>query len=97
MHHHLDIGRLCCNENVFYCDIDCGLVNDALVDDAEKIAAEFGYPKIPIYCDQRLDDALKALDEAWGTTTKNISTNNNPGFSTKANKTVQKRMEFTIR
>lgn len=90
MYHHLDRGKLCCNESVSYCDIDYDLVSDVLVDDAEKIAAEFGYSKIPIYCDQRLDDALKALDEAWDTTTKNISTNNNPGFNIKMNKVGQK-------
>ena len=86
MYHHLDRGRLCCNESVSYCDIDCDLVNNALVDNVEKIAAEFGYPKIPIYCDQRLDDAIKTLDEAWETTTENINKNNNPGFNIKVNK-----------
>jgi len=86
VYHHIDRGRLCCNDSVSYCDIDCDLVDEALVDDVEKIAAEFGYPKIPIYCDKRLDDAVEALNNAWDVTIKNISENNNPGFNIKVNK-----------
>ena len=70
MYHCLDKGLLSCNESVSYCDIDHDLVSEAVVDDVEKIAIEFGYPKIPIYCDKRLDDALTELDEAWDRTTK---------------------------
>lgn len=43
--------------------------HEAVVDDAEKIAAEFGYKKIPIYCDERLDEVLNELDYAWDRTT----------------------------
>ena len=56
-------------------------MNDAVVDDIEKIALKFGYSKIPIYCDQRLDDALAALDEAWDKTTKRIELGENTGFN----------------
>jgi TnpA family transposase len=80
MYHNLDRGLLCCNDSVSYCDIDHDLVSDVLVDDVEKISAEFGYPKIPIYCDKRLDDALKMLDNAWDTTIENIHSGNNSGF-----------------
>ena len=86
MYHHIDKGSLCCNDSVSYCDIDHDLVADFLVDDVEKIAIEFGYPKIPIYCDQRLDDAVKMLDNAWETTTENIRLEQNPGFSIKETK-----------
>lgn len=89
IYHHIDRGRLCCNDSLSYCDIDCDLVSEVLVDNAEKIATEFGYPKIPIYCDKHLDDATKMLDEVWETTTKNINTNNNAGFNLKTNKTGQ--------
>jgi hypothetical protein len=86
MYHHIDRGRLCCNDSVSYCDIDHDLVTDYLVDDVEKIAVEFGYPKIPIYCDQRLDDAVKMLDNAWETTTENLRLEQNPGFNIKETK-----------
>jgi hypothetical protein len=62
MYHHLNRGRLCCNDSISYRDIDCDLVNDAIVDDVEEIAKEFGYPKIPVYCDKRLDEAIASLD-----------------------------------
>ena len=80
MYRRLDKGLLCCNESVSYCDIDHDLVSDAVVDNVEKIAIEFGYSKIPIYCDQRLDEALTELDDAWDKTTKRISLGENTGF-----------------
>lgn len=89
VYHEIDRGRLYCNDSVSYCDIDADLVDDALVDDVEKIAAEFGYPKIPIYCDQRLDEALQELNNAWERTTRNIRENNNPGFSVRESKNGQ--------
>lgn len=89
IYHEIDRGRLYCNDSVSYCDIDADLVDDALVDDVEKIATEFGYPKIPIYCDQRLDEALQELNEAWERTTHNIRENNNPGFSVRETKAGQ--------
>ncbi len=89
VYHEIDRGRLYCNDSVSYCDIDADLVDDALVDDVEKIAKEFGYPKIPIYCDQRLDDALQELNNAWERTTHNIRENNNPGVSVRETKNGQ--------
>ncbi|NRB25970.1 Tn3 family transposase [Shewanella sp.] len=89
IYHEVERGRLYCNDSVSYCDIDTDLIDEALVDDAEKIAADFGYSKIPIYCDQRLDDALQELNDAWDRTTENILDNNNPGFQIKKTKTGQ--------
>jgi hypothetical protein len=37
IYHEIDRGRLYCNDSVSYCDIDVDLVDDALVDDAERI------------------------------------------------------------
>ncbi|MBL4865371.1 MAG: Tn3 family transposase [Pseudomonadales bacterium] len=86
IYHQLDRGKLFCNDSVSYCDIDNDLIDDSLVDDAENIAFEFGYPKIPIYCDQRLDEAIEMLNAAWDRTTENIRTNSNPGFKLKETK-----------
>jgi TnpA family transposase len=87
MYRCLDKGLLCCNESISYCDIDHDLISDALVDDVEKIANEFGYPKIPVYCDGRLDAALKTLDATWDKTTKRISGGENSAFNLKEMKT----------
>jgi hypothetical protein len=87
IYHEIDRGRLYCNDSVSYWDIDTDLIDDALVDDVEEITADFVYPKIPIYCDQRLDDALQELNDAWERTTGNIQDNNNPGFSIRETKT----------
>lgn len=89
MYHQLDRGVLYCNDSVSYCDIDQDLVDEALVDDVEKIAAEFGYSKIPIYCDERLDDAIKLLDYTWDKTTDNIQEGRNVGFNLKETKNGQ--------
>ncbi|MDE1466076.1 Tn3 family transposase [Spartinivicinus poritis] len=91
IYHQIDRGRLCCNDSVSYSDIDNDLIDDALVDNVEKIADEFGYPKIPIYCEKRLDDAIKALDEAWDRTTENIRLNQNFGFNLKTTKSGQQQ------
>jgi len=87
MFYRLDKGLLCCNDSVSYCDLDQDFISDELVDDAEKIAMEFGYPKIPIYCDERLDVALKELDNAWDRTTQRISLGENTGFNLRKTKT----------
>jgi len=87
MYRRLDKGLLCCNESVSYCDIDHDQVPDAVVEDAEKIANEFGYPKIPDYCDGRLDAALVTLDTTWDNTTRRISGGDNPAFNIKELKT----------
>lgn len=72
MYRQLDRGRLFCNDSVSYCDLDYDLVPDKLVDDAGKICDELGYKKIPVYCDERLDQALADLENAWIQTNKNI-------------------------
>ncbi|EDD8833806.1 Tn3 family transposase [Salmonella enterica subsp. enterica serovar Mikawasima] len=87
--HEIERGRLYCNDSVSYCDIDADLVDDALVDNIEKIATEFGYSRIPVYCDNRLDEALQELDNAWKRTTQNILENNNRGFNIHETKTGQ--------
>lgn len=91
MYHRLDKGLLCCNESVSYCDIDHDLIEDALVDDVEKIAEEFGYPKIPIYCNQRLDHALSMLDNTWERTINRINRGENAGFHIKQTKTGEQK------
>uniref|UniRef100_UPI0036D7B317 Tn3 family transposase n=1 Tax=Photorhabdus sp. RM322S TaxID=3342825 RepID=UPI0036D7B317 len=80
MYHLINRGKLCCNASVSYCDINHDLINDSLVDDIEKIALEFGYPKLPVYCESRLDDAIVALNQAWTSTTENIRLEQNAGF-----------------
>jgi TnpA family transposase len=80
IYHQINRGNLCCNASVSYCDIDHDLINDNLVDNAEEIAQEFGYPKIPVYCSERLDNAMTELDLAWDRTTGNIKEERNPGF-----------------
>lgn len=87
MYRRLDKGLLCCNESVSYCDIEHDLVSDALVDNVEEIANRFNYPKIPIYCDQRLDDALDELDNAWDRTLKRIKSGENTHFNVKETST----------
>jgi TnpA family transposase len=87
MYRRLDKGLLCCNDSISYCDVDHDLVDEAVVDDAEKIAHEFGYPNIPIYCDKHLDKSLDLLDNAWERTTIRIKTGENTGFKVKETKT----------
>ncbi len=86
MYRRLEKGLLCCNESVSYCDIDHDLVDDALVDNVDEIANEFGYPKIPIYCGGHLDEVINLLDSTWDRTTKRISSGENTGFMIKKTK-----------
>ncbi|MBY0581225.1 MAG: Tn3 family transposase [Rickettsiales bacterium] len=73
MYHHIDRGRLCCNDSISFSDLDQDLVSDSLVDQVEEISKKFSYNKIPIFCDQRLDQLLEELDEALINTNANIS------------------------
>jgi len=83
MYHEIDRGRLCCNESISYCDIEFDLVDDSKVDQIEAICEELGFPRIPVYCDKRLDDVLSELENAWKRTTTNIESNLNTGFKVK--------------
>lgn len=80
MLHLINRGKLCCNASLSFSDIEHDLINDAIVDNVEMIAHEFGYTKIPVYCSERLDQALAELDRAWQTTTDNIRLEQNTGF-----------------
>jgi TnpA family transposase len=77
MHYQIDKGRLFCNNSVSYCDLEHDLVPDSFVDQIETIAEKFGYAKLPIYCDERLDSALAALQKAWEITTGRICSGEN--------------------
>jgi TnpA family transposase len=94
MYRRLDKGLLCCNDSISYCDVEHDLIDDAMVDDVEKIANEFGYPNIPIYCDKHLDEILGQLDNAWDRTTKRISKGENKGF--KINETKTGEQEWSL-
>ncbi len=83
MYHHLDRGRLFCNDSVSFRDLECDLVSDEVVNDVEKVAHEFGYYKIPIYCDEHLDSKLNELDAAWKRTTQGIDSGTNKGINIK--------------
>jgi hypothetical protein len=74
MYHHLNRGRLFCNDSISYRDLECDLAPDEVVNDVEEITKKFGYHKIPIYCDEYLDKMLEKLDVAWEETTKGINT-----------------------
>ncbi len=89
IYHQINRGKLCCNDSVSYGDVDYDLIDDARVDDADNVAAEFSYPKIRHYCDERLDEAIGALDLAWKTTTDNIQFDRNTGFNFKETKAGQ--------
>ncbi len=84
--HQLSRGKVVCNDAAFYCDIEHELVDPMLVEQAESIAHQFGYHKIPVYCDVRLDEALRVLDLAWQRVTTNIDNGLNPGFNDKGTK-----------
>lgn len=80
MNSYISKGRLVCNDSLSYSDLDNDLIPDYLVDNAEEIAAKFGYHKIPVYCDSRLDEALLNLDLAWEETNANINNGTNKGI-----------------
>ena len=88
MYHHLDRGRLFCNDSVSYCDLECDLVPEKVVDDVEAIAKKYGYHKIPIYCDAHLDNMLEKLNAAWVRTIKGINTGENTGINIKLENNV---------
>ena len=75
--HHLDRGRIFCNDSVSYKDIDADLVSEDLVKKAESIVQPYGYYKIPIYCSTHLDQKLKELNDKWKRLYSNIEYNKN--------------------
>jgi len=83
MYHHLDRGRLFCNDSVSFCDLNCDLVPESLVDEVNAIAEKYGFPNIPIFCDAFLDENLEKLDEAWQRTMDGINTGSNTGIHIK--------------
>ncbi len=80
MYHQLDRGRLFCNESISYCSLEHDLIGDDLVNSAEEICQRLGYAKIPVYCNSRLDEALRELDTAWDRTSQNIASGKNKGI-----------------
>ena len=72
MNNYITKGRLVCNDSISYADLNNDLISDDLVDNVEEIAAKFGYDKIPIYCDKRLEEALLDLDLAWDETKEKL-------------------------
>lgn len=81
IYHHIKRGRMYCNDSLSHRDIDCDMVPDSMVDKVDEIAQQYGYPKLAIYCDQRLDDLLDELDQAWETLQTNIKEGENQGIS----------------
>jgi len=80
IYHQIDRGRLFCNDSVSYCNLDDDLVPDEFVDKADEICGKLGYHKIPVYCDERLDQALNELESAWIRTNQNIENGANIGI-----------------
>ena len=77
MFHHIDKGRLCCNDSISYKDFDLDLIPEENIEKSLEIAEKFGYYKIRNYCDQRLDEALDELDKALLRTNANIDSGAN--------------------
>lgn len=77
MFHHIDKGRLYCNDSISYKDFDLDLIPEENIEKSLEIAEKFGYYKIRNYCDQRLDDALEDLDKALIRTNANIKSGAN--------------------
>lgn len=85
MNHQINRGRLFCNDSISYCSLDYDLVPDAMVDNAKEICNGFGYKKIPVYCDERLDQALDELENAWLRTNQGINDGSNNGIKIEIN------------
>ena len=92
--HHIERGRLFCNDSISYADLEQDLVPEDMVDRVEEIANKFGYSKIPIYCDEHLDNMIKKLDDAWESTTQAIATGKNE--SIKITKTGEKECDLVL-
>lgn len=95
--HHLNKGRLFCNDSVSYRDLECDLVDDSLVDNIEEIADKYGYEKIPIYCEEYLDRMLEKLDQSWQRTTQGINAGENLGINIKTDEKDETQIDWTLR
>jgi TnpA family transposase len=76
----LDAGTLSCPDSISYKSLYDDLVSDDIVDRADEIAKHYGYPKIPVYCDERLDELEKLLHDTWIMTNSNIENGHNTGI-----------------
>ncbi len=75
-----DSGTLFCPDSCSYKDLKDDLVSDKVVDNVEEITKQYGYDKIPIYCDEHLDYILNLNHEAWIRTNSNIDDGTNTGI-----------------
>lgn len=76
-----DSGTLFCPDSHSYKNLKDDLVSDEVLDNIENIAEQYGYSKIPIYCDEHLDNISKLNHEAWIRTNNNINKGLNIGFN----------------
>jgi hypothetical protein len=80
MYYAIDVGTLFCSESISYKSLKDDLVSDDILETVEEMAKKYGYPKIPIYCDQRLDELEKLAHETWLNTNENIASGKNTGI-----------------
>ncbi len=92
--HHLDRGRIFCNDSVTYRDIDADLVSDDIVEEAEEIVQPYGYYKIPIYCSTHLDQKLEELNGKWKALYSNIENNENLKITTNKDGTLSWQLSY---
>lgn len=76
----LDSGTLSCPESISYKSLKDDLVSDEVLDRAEEISKQHGYPKILTFCDQRLVDLEEKAHSAWLKTNENITNGENTGI-----------------
>jgi TnpA family transposase len=72
MYYAIDHGTLFCNDSVSYKNLENDFVSEDLLKEVDKIAEKYGYTKIPVYCDSRLDDLCELLHKTWIETNENI-------------------------
>lgn len=94
LYHHLDRGRMFCNDSMSYCDIDVDLLDEDKVKDAMEIVKQYGYNKIPIYCSDHLDTKLSELKTAWKTLYQNIDTNSGIIITKNKDGTIKWRLNY---
>ena len=77
LYYALDNGRAYCNNSFSFADLEQDLIEDALVDQAEEITKELGYPDIADYCGARLDALIDDVEQAWEVTNQHIAEGTN--------------------